>query len=329
MKAPITVSITGAAGQIGYALLFRIASGFVFGPDQPVNLRLIEIEPGLPALQGVMMELDDCAFPLLHEVVGTADLDVGFKDANWCLLVGSVPRKAGMERADLLGINGKIFTGQGQAIARNAAKDVRVLVVGNPCNTNALIAMNNATGVPADRFFAMTRLDENRAKSQLAQKAGVHQSQVTNLCIWGNHSATQYPDFTNAKIAGRPVTEVITDRAWLENDFIATVQQRGAAVIKARGLSSAASAANAAMDTVKSIITPTAAGDWYSVAVCSDGSYGIQKGLMASMPIRTLADGSWEVVQGVPVDAFSQSKIDLTIGELMEERDAVKDLIPA
>jgi malate dehydrogenase len=329
MKAPITVSITGAAGQIGYALLFRIASGFVFGPDQPVNLRLIEIEPGLPALQGVMMELDDCAFPLLHEVVGTADLDVGFKDANWCLLVGSVPRKAGMERADLLGINGKIFTGQGQAIARNAAKDVRILVVGNPCNTNALIAMNNATGLPADRFFAMTRLDENRAKSQLAQKAGVHQSLVTNLCIWGNHSATQYPDFTNAKIAGRPVTEVITDRAWLENDFIATVQQRGAAVIKARGLSSAASAANAAMDTVKSIITPTAAGDWYSVAVCSDGSYGIQKGLMASMPIRTLADGSWQVVQGVPVDAFSQSKIDLTIGELMEERDAVKDLIPA
>ncbi|MGL5019454.1 MAG: malate dehydrogenase, partial [Luteolibacter sp.] len=202
MKTPITVSITGAAGNIGYALLFRIASGFVFGPDQPVNLRLIEIEPGLPALAGVIMELDDCAFPLLNEVVGTADLDEGFKDANWCLLVGSVPRKAGMERADLLGINGKIFTSQGQAIARNAAKDVRVLVVGNPCNTNALIAMNNAAGVPNDRFFAMTRLDENRAKSQLAKKAGVHQSKVTNLCIWGNHSATQYPDFTNAKIDG-------------------------------------------------------------------------------------------------------------------------------
>lgn len=329
MKTPITVSITGAAGQIGYALLFRIASGFVFGPDQPVNLRLIEIEPGLPALQGVMMELDDCAFPLLNEVVGTADLDEGFKDANWCLLVGSVPRKAGMERADLLGINGKIFTGQGQAIAKNAAKDVRVLVVGNPCNTNALIAMNNAAGVPADRFFAMTRLDENRAKSQLAQKAGVHQSKVTNLCIWGNHSATQYPDFTNAKIDGKPVTEVITDQAWLEGEFIATVQQRGAAVIKARGLSSAASAANAALDTVKSLITPTPAGDWYSVAVCSDGSYGIEKGIMASMPIRTREDGSWEIVQGVPVNAFSQGKIDLTIGELLEERDAVKDLIPA
>ena len=329
MKTPITVSITGAAGQIGYALLFRIASGFVFGPDQPVNLRLIEIEPGLPALQGVMMELDDCAFPLLNEVVGTADLDVGFKDANWCLLVGSVPRKAGMERADLLGINGKIFTGQGQAIARNAAKDVRVLVVGNPCNTNALIAMNNAVGVPNDRFFAMTRLDENRAKSQLAQKAGVHQSKITNLCIWGNHSATQYPDFTNAKIDGCPATEVITDHEWLKGEFIATVQQRGAAIIKARGLSSAASAANAALDTVKSLITPTPAGDWHSVAVCSDGSYGIAKGLMASMPIRTLEGGKWEVVQGVPVDGFSQGKIDLTIGELLEERDAVKDLIPA
>lgn len=327
MKTPITVSITGAAGQIGYALLFRIASGFVFGPDQPVNLRLIEIEPGLPALQGVMMELDDCAFPLLNEVVGTADLDEGFKDANWCLLVGSVPRKAGMERADLLGINGKIFTGQGQAIARNAAKDVRVLVVGNPCNTNALIAMNNATGICKYRFFAMTRLDENRAKSQLAQKAGVHQSKVTNLCIWGNHSATQYPDFTNAKIDGRPATEVINDTEWLKGEFIATVQQRGAAVIKARGLSSAASAANAALDTVKSLITPTPDGDWYSVAVCSDGSYGIEEGLMASMPIRTDADGSWSVVQGVPVDAFSQEKIDLTINELKEERDAVKGLL--
>ncbi|HEY8991623.1 MAG TPA: malate dehydrogenase, partial [Luteolibacter sp.] len=309
MKDPITVSITGAAGQIGYALLFRIASGSVFGPDQPVNLRLIEIEPALPALQGVVMELDDCAFPLLRDVVATADLDEGFRGANWALLVGSVPRKAGMERGDLLGINGKIFTGQGQAIARNAAKDIRVLVVGNPCNTNALIAMNNAAGVPNDRFFAMTRLDENRAKSQLAKKAGVHPSQVTNLCIWGNHSATQYPDFTNAKIDGKPVTDVIADKGWLEGEFIATVQQRGAAIIKARGASSAASAANAALDTVMSLSKPTPAGDWHSVAVCSDGSYGIEKGLIASMPIRTLADGSWEVVQGVPVDAFSRGKI--------------------
>jgi malate dehydrogenase len=233
-----------------------------------------------------------------------------------------------MERADLLGINGKIFTGQGQAIARNAARDVRVLVVGNPCNTNALIAMNNAVGIPADRFFAMTRLDENRAKSQLAKKAGVHQSKVTNLCIWGNHSATQYPDFTNAKIDGRPATEVITDHEWLKGEFIATVQQRGAAVIQARGLSSAASAANAALDTVKSLVNPTPAGDWHSVAVCSDGSYGIEIGLMASMPIRTLENGKWEVVRGVPVDAFSQEKIDFTINELKEEREAVKDLLP-
>lgn len=328
MKTPITIAITGAAGQIGYALLFRIASGFVFGPDQPVNLRLIEIEPGLPALKGVIMELDDCAFPLLNEVVGTADLDEGFKGADWCLLVGSVPRKAGMERSDLLGINGKIFTGQGQAIARNASKDVRVLVVGNPCNTNALIAMNNAAGIPAERFFAMTRLDENRAKSQLAQKAGVHPSKVTNLCIWGNHSATQYPDFVHAKIDGKPVTEVISDKAWLEGEFIKTVQQRGAAIIAARGASSAASAANAALDTVRSLITPTPAGDWHSVAVCSDGSYGIEKGLIASMPIRTLAGGGWEVVQGLEIDAFSQGKIDATIAELSEERDAVKDLIP-
>lgn len=328
MKNPITVSITGAAGQIGYATLFRIASGAVFGADQPVNLRLIEIEPGLPALQGVVMELDDCAFPLLNEIVATTDLDEGFAGANWVLLIGSVPRKAGMERADLLGINGQIFTGQGHAIARSAAEDVRVLVVGNPCNTNALIAMNNAEGIPNDRFFAMTRLDENRAKSQLAEKAGVHNSDVTNLCIWGNHSATQYPDFTNAKIKGKPVTEVISDTAWLEGDFIKTVQQRGAAIIAARGASSAASAANAALDTVMSLRTPTPEGDWHSVAVCSDGSYGIEEGIMASMPIRTKADGSWEVVQGVPVNQFSQGKIDLTIKELLEEKEAVQKLIP-
>jgi malate dehydrogenase len=328
MKSPITISITGAAGQIGYALLFRIATGEVFGKDQPVNLRLIEIEPGMAALKGVMMELDDCAFPLLNEVTGTSCLNEGFKNASWALLVGSVPRKAGMERGDLLGINGKIFTSQGQAIARNAARDIRVLVVGNPCNTNALIAMNNAAGIPKDRFFAMTRLDENRAKSQLAQKAGVHPSKVTNLCIWGNHSATQYPDFTNAKINGRTCTDVISHIAWLKGDFISTVQQRGAAIIKARGASSAASAANAALDTVKSLITPTPKGDWHSVAVCSDGSYGIEPGLIASMPIRTNPDGTWQVVQGLPIDAFSQQKIDATIAELKEERDAVKNLLP-
>ena len=328
MKVPITVSITGAAGQIGYALLFRIASGGLFGPDQPVNLRLIEIESALPTLAGVVMELDDCAFPLLREVVTTADLDEGFSGANWVLLVGSVPRKAGMERGDLLGINGKIFTGQGQAIARSAAPDVRVLVVGNPCNTNALIAMNNAAGVPKERFFAMTRLDENRAKSQLAAKAGVHPSEVTNLCIWGNHSSTQYPDFTNAKIAGRPASDVIGDDDWLKGEFLTTVQQRGAAIIKARGASSAASAANAAIETVKSLITPTPAGDWYSVAVCSDGSYGIEEGLIASFPIRTREGGQWEIVQGVSVDDYSRGKIDASVKELQEEREAVKELLP-
>ena len=301
----------------------------MFGPDQPVNLRLIEIEPSMAALQGVIMELEDCAFPLLQDVHGTSDLEDGFKDANWALLVGSVPRKDGMERNDLLGINGKIFTGQGQAIAKAAASNVRTLVVGNPCNTNALIAMNNAQGVPNEQFFAMTRLDENRAKSQLAAKAGVHCSDVTNLCIWGNHSATQYPDFTNAKIKGQPVTDVISDQGWLEGEFISTVQKRGAAIIKARGLSSAASAANAVVDTVVSLTNETPAGDWHSVAVCSPGAYGIEKGLMASMPIRTNADGSWSVVEGVPVDEFSQGKIDATINELLEEKAAVQDLIPA
>ncbi|NNC88179.1 MAG: malate dehydrogenase [Akkermansiaceae bacterium] len=328
MKESITVSVTGAAGQIGYALLFRIASGAVFGPDQPVKLRLIEIEPAMAALEGTVMELDDCAFPLLREVVATADLDEGFRGANWALLVGSVPRKAGMERKDLLGINGQIFTGQGDAIGRCAAGDVRVLVVGNPCNTNCLIAMNNAPKVPNDRWFAMTRLDENRAKSQLAAKAGVHSSEVTNLCVWGNHSATQYPDFVHAKVRGRPVTDVISHRAWLEGDFISTVQQRGAAIIKARGLSSAASAANAAIDTIRSLSNPTPDGDWHSVAVCSSGQYGIDPGLIASMPIRTDAAGDWSVVEGVEIDDFSRARIDASIAELREEREAVADLIP-
>ena len=327
MNSPITVSVTGAAGQIGYALLFRIASGAMFGPDQPVNLRLIEIEPGMKALQGVIMELDDCAFPLLNDVVATSDLNEGFKGANWALLVGSVPRKAGMERADLLNINGKIFTGQGQAIAATAADDVRVLVVGNPCNTNALIAMNNAEGVPNDRFFAMTRLDENRAKSQLAEKAGVHNRDVTNMCIWGNHSATQYPDFTNAKIKGVPVTDVIDDTEWLQGEFISTVQQRGAAIIAARGASSAASAANGVVDTVRSLTTPTPDGDWTSVAVCSDGSYGIEAGLIASMPIRVDKDGRWDIVPGVELDEFSRGKVDASIQELKEEKDAVSSLL--
>src|SRR5512140_3683954 len=250
---PIRVAVTGAAGQIGYALLFRIASGAVFGPNQPVILHLIEIEPALPALNGVVMELDDCAFPLLKGVVATADLNEGFKGVNWALLVGSVPRKAGMERKDLLGINGKIFVGQGYAIQQSAAQDVRILVVGNPCNTNCLIAMNNAPEIPRDRWFAMTRLDENRACAQLAHKAGAGIGSVTNMTIWGNHSSTQYPDFYNARIDGRPANEVIGDEKWLKEDFIASVQQRGAAVIKARGLSSAGSAANAVVDTVVSL----------------------------------------------------------------------------
>ncbi|MFM7181011.1 MAG: malate dehydrogenase [Verrucomicrobiales bacterium] len=326
MKSPIKVAVTGAAGQIGYSLLFRIASGGVFGPDQPVSLSLIEIEPGMPPLQGVIMELDDCAFPLLQSVTANTDLDKGFEGVNWALLVGSVPRKAGMERNDLLGINGKIFTGQGQAIDRNAADDCRVLVVGNPCNTNCLIAMSHARRLPKKNFFAMTRLDENRAKSQLAAKAGVHSSAVTNMTIWGNHSATQYPDFFNAKIQGRPATDVIGHRAWLEGEFITTVQQRGAAIIKARGLSSAASAANAAIDTVRSLVNPTPAGDWTSVAVCSDGSYGIEPGLMFSFPVRTNGK-DWEIVQGVPVNDFSQARILATETELKEERDAVKALL--
>jgi malate dehydrogenase len=319
--------VTGAAGQIGYSLLFRIASGSMFGPNQPVILHLIEIEPALPTLNGVVMELEDCAFPLLKGIVPTASLDEGFKGVNWALLVGSVPRKQGMERKDLLGINGKIFIGQGQAIQKNAASDVRIHVVGNPCNTNSLIAMNNATDIPKSRFFAMTRLDENRAKSQLAKKAGVDTTAVTNMAIWGNHSATQYPDFYNAKINGKPVTEVITDTAWLQNDFIATVQQRGAAIIKARGASSAASAANAVVDSVKSIVTPTAPGDWASVCLASDGSYGIEKGLICSFPVRSNGQ-TLEIVQGVPINDFSRAKIDATVKELQEEKALVADLLP-
>jgi malate dehydrogenase len=327
MANPIRIAITGAAGQIGYSLLFRIASGSMFGPNQPVILHLIEIEPALPALGGVVMELDDCAFPLLKGIVPTASLDEGFRGVNWALLVGSVPRKQGMERKDLLGINGKIFIGQGQAIQKNAAPDVRVLVVGNPCNTNCLIAMNNAPQIPRDRFYAMTRLDENRAKSQLAKKAGVDVTTVTNVAIWGNHSSTQYPDFYNAKINGRAATQVITDEPWLKGEFIASVQQRGAAVLKARGLSSAASAANAVVDSARSIAEPTAPGDWHSVALCSDGSYNAEKGLITSFPIRS--DGKkLEIIQGLSINDFSRSKIDATVNELKEERSLVSELLP-
>ena len=322
MKSPVKVAVTGAAGQIGYSLLFRIASGAMLGPDQPVELRLIEIPQALGALQGVVMELEDCAFPLVSKIVPTADYDEGFRGVNWAMLVGSVPRKQGMERKDLLGINGKIFVGQGQSIQKCAAADVRIFVVGNPCNTNCLIAMNNAKEIPSDRWFAMTRLDENRAKSLLAIKAGVHVTDVTNLAIWGNHSATQYPDFYNAKIKGNAATGLIQDEPWLKETFISTVQQRGAAIIKARGASSAASAANAAIDSVRSLTTPTAAGHWTSVAVCSDGSYGVEKGLISSFPIR--CDGSrWEIVQNVPINSFSRERIDQSVNELRQERDLV------
>ena len=326
-KTPLRVAVTGAAGQIGYSLLFRIASGAMFGLDQPVILHLIEIEPALPALGGVVMELDDCAFPLLKSVVPTANLEEGFRGVNWALLVGSVPRKAGMERKDLLGINGKIFIGQGQAIQKNAARDVRIHVIGNPCNTNCLIAMNNAPDVPRDRFYAMTRLDENRAKAQLAKKAGVDVTAVSNVAIWGNHSATQYPDFYNAKINGKPATSVITDETWLKGEFISTVQQRGAVIIKARGSSSAASAANAVVDSVRSIIEPTSSGNWHSICVCSDGSYGVEKGLISSFPVRSNGQ-KLEIVQGVPVNEFSRTKIEATVNELKEERAMVADLLP-
>ena len=326
MKQPIRVAVTGAAGQIGYSLLFRIASGAMFGPDQPVALNLIEIEPAMNALRGVCMELDDCAFPLLKDIVATCDLNEGFKDVNWALLVGSVPRKKGMERADLLGINGKIFTVQGKAIAANAAKDVRIVVVGNPCNTNCMIAMKSASEIPTDRWFAMTRLDENRAKSQLAQKAGVDVTAVTNMAIWGNHSPTMFPDFYNARINGQPANEVIGDEAWLKETFVPTVGKRGAAIIEARGASSAASAANAVIDTVVSLTTPTAEGDWYSVCVVSKGEYGTEPGILTSFPIRTQADGSWAIVEGLSINDYSKGMIQVSIDELVGERDTVSQL---
>lgn len=325
-KQAIRIAITGAAGQIGYALLFRIASGAVFGPDQPVKLNLIEIPNALDRLKGVIMELEDCAFPLLEEIVATTDLDEGFRDVNWVLLVGSVPRSKGMERNDLLNINGGIFTAQGKAIESNAAENVRILVVGNPCNTNCLIAMKNAPKIPSDRWYAMTMLDENRAKAQLANKSGASVQAISNMIIWGNHSATQYPDFYSAKIEGKPAPDVIKDRNWLENEFIPTVQKRGAQIIEARGASSAASAANAIIDSIQKIITPTEKGDYFSLCVCSDGSYGIDSGLIASFPCTS--DGSHiSIVQGLEINAFSREKIDCTIAELRTEKEAVKELI--
>ncbi len=324
-RKSVKVAVTGAAGQIGYALLFRLASGEVFGHDTKISLHLLEITPVLPALEGVVMELNDCAFPLLENVVVTDDPNVAFDGVNWALLVGSKPRGKGMERGDLIRTNGPIFVGQGKAL-NNAADDVRVLVVGNPANTNCLIAMNNSD-VPSDRFAALTRLDQNRAYAQLANKAGVPVTAVSNVTIWGNHSATQYPDAENAKINGQPVMDVITDHDWLRGEFITTVQKRGAAIIAARGKSSAASAANAALDHVMSFENKTPEGHWFSAAVPSDGSYGIEKGLIFSFPITSDGAGGYEIVQGLTWSDFAKEKIGVTEAELKHEKELVTDLL--
>jgi malate dehydrogenase len=324
-RTPVTVTVTGAAGQIGYALLFRIASGQMLGPDVPVRLRLLEITPALKAAEGTAMELDDCAFPLLSGIDITDDARAAFDGTNVALLVGARPRTAGMERGDLLSANGGIFKPQGEAINAGAAEDIRVLVVGNPANTNALIASAHAPDVPASRFTAMTRLDHNRAKSQLAAKAGVTVKDITNLTIWGNHSATQYPDIFNARIDGRSAAEVVDDQAWLEDVFIPTVAKRGAAIIEARGASSAASAANAAIDHVNSWVNGTPAGDWVSAAVASDGSYGVPEGIISSFPV-TSEGGEWQIVQGLEISDFSRARIDASVHELEEERTAVREL---
>jgi len=326
MTTPVHVTVTGAAGQIGYSLLFRIASGQMLGPDTPIVLHLLEIEPAMKSLEGVVMELDDCAFPLLTDIEATSDLNNAFRNTNWALLVGSVPRKAGMERGDLLKVNGGIFKPQGEAISANAASDVRILVVGNPCNTNCLIARSNARDVPDDRWFAMTRLDQNRAETQLAKKASVAVEDVKNVAIWGNHSATQFPDFANATIGGKRATDVITDRDWLQGEFITTVQKRGAAVIEARGLSSAASAANAAIDTVASLVTVTPSDDCASVAVTSHGEYGVPEGLTFGFPVMSDGSGSWKVKESFDSDEFAKGRIKITTDELLSERDEVASL---
>jgi len=324
-RTPVNVTVTGAAGQIGYSLLFRIASGHLLGPDVPVNLRLLEITPALKAAAGTAMELDDCAFPLLHGIEITDDLKTAFDGTNVALLVGAMPRKAGMERGDLLSANGGIFKPQGRAINDHAADDIRVLVVGNPANTNALIAASNAPDVPKTRFTAMTRLDQNRAIAQVAKKTGAAVTEISNLTIWGNHSATQYPDLFNAKIGGKNAAEVIDDQAWLESEFIPTVAKRGAAIIEARGLSSAASAASAALDHVRTWFLGTGAGDWTSMGIVSDGSYGVPEGLVSSFPVTTKG-GDYEIVQGLEINEFSRGRIDKSTAELADERSAVSDL---
>lgn len=327
MTTPIRVAVTGPAGAIGYSIVYRIAAGEIFGPDQPVILQLLEIPPAMKALEGVVMELDDCAFPLLKGVVTTDDPNVGFKGANAAILIGGKPRTKGMERADLIKDNGAIFTSLGQAINAHAADDIRVVVVANPCNTNALITMHSAPDVPRERFTAMTRLDQNRAKAQLAKKAGVAVSDVTNLGIWGNHSPTMYPDFTNAKINGKAVTEVITDHEWLKGQFLTTVQKRGSAIIEARGASSAASAGNAALDHMRDWFKVTPANDWVSMAVPSTGAYGIEEGLIYSFPVRCDGKGNYSIVEGLEIDAFSREKIAATEQELKDEREVIAHLL--
>lgn len=325
MKAPVRIAITGAAGQIGYQLIFRIAAGDMLGKDQPVILQLIEIPPALDMLKGVVMEIDDSAFPLVHDVIATTDLDEGFKEADYAILVGSKPRGPSMERADLLSENGEIFGPQGAAMNRVASRDVKVLVVGNPANTNALIAQANAPDLPAENFTAMTRLDHNRALAQLAQHQNVHHASIQKMTIWGNHSSTQYPDLHQVTINDNPVMPQI-DQAWYENDFIPTVQQRGAAIIKARGASSAASAASSAIDHIRDWALGTPANDWVSMAVPADGSYGIEPGVIYSFPC-TCQNGRWEIVQGLDIDGFSRERMDATDRELREEREAIKDLL--
>jgi malate dehydrogenase len=325
VKDPVRVAVTGAAGQIGYSLLFRIASGAMLGPEQPVVLQLLEITPALDALRGVCMELDDCAFPLLAGIEPTDDAHQAFAGANYALLVGSVPRKEGMERSDLLKINGGIFTTQGQAIAAGAADDIKVLVVGNPANTNCLIAMNNAGSVPRERFTAMMRLDHNRAKAQLAAKVGAKVADVTKMTIWGNHSATQFPDLYHAEVNGKNAYEAVADHDWYEDTYIPTVQQRGAAIIKARGLSSAASAANAAIDHVRDWALGTPKGDWVSMGICSAGQYGVAEGLISSFPCTT-SGGAVSVVEGLDLPAFAQQRVDASVAELEDERNAVAEL---
>lgn len=329
MAGTVRVAVTGAAGQVAYAMLGRLASGEVFGPDTQVILHLLEITPALPALEGVAMELDDCSFSTLKDIVITDNAEKAFDGCNYALLVGSFPRKAGMERKELLDINGKIFVGQGKALAAKAASDVRILVVGNPCNTNCLVARSNGRSIPAERWTAMTRLDHNRARTALAKKAGVTNSDVTQMTIWGNHSNTQFPDFSNAKINGKPAEQTITDRKWLEETFVSTIQTRGAAVIKARGMSSAMSAANGALDHVKSMIRGTPANDWVSMAVVSQGEYNVPKDMVFGYPCTTDGKGNYKVVDGLKLDAFGQSKFQTTLQELLEEKDAVKDLIPS